>query len=155
MNELPIPVRSLSSTVEVLIPTGVFVTIPAVSDTNLPADTPVNNAPLPRKLVALTIPATMKVPTPVYSPKAELSFVASIVQFAGVPIVTELPNAMMKICASAVGGFENVIWSLVTVKEVPTSCMIPPNDTKSALADPGVYDLFPVVKLKVVFDPSN
>ena len=57
LNELPIPVRSLSSTVEVLIPTGVFVTIPAVSDTNLPADTPVNNAPLPRRLVALTIPA--------------------------------------------------------------------------------------------------
>ena len=69
MNELPIPVRSLSSTVEVLIPTGVFVDIPAVSDTNLPADTPVKNRPSPRTLVALTIPATMKVPTPVYSPK--------------------------------------------------------------------------------------
>ena len=41
LKELPIPVRSLSSTVEVLIPTGVFVTIPAVSDINLPADTPV------------------------------------------------------------------------------------------------------------------
>ena len=33
--------------------------------------------------------------------------------------------------------------------------MTPPNDTKSALADPGVYELPPVVKLKVVFDPSN
>ena len=64
LNELPIPVRSLSSTVEVLIPTGVFVTIPAVSDTNLPADTPVNNAPLPRRLVALTIPERMIVPIP-------------------------------------------------------------------------------------------
>ena len=109
MNELPIPVRSLSSTVEVLIPTGVFVTIPAVSDTNLPADTPVKNRPSPRTLVALTIPATMKVPTPVYSPKLVFNLVASTVQFAGVPIVTELPNAIMKICASAVGGFENVI----------------------------------------------
>ena len=109
LNELPIPVRSLSSTVEVLIPTGVFVTIPAVSDTNLPADTPVNNAPLPRILVALTIPATIKVPTPVYSPKLVFNLVASTVPFAGVPIVTELPNAIMKICASAVGGFENVI----------------------------------------------
>ena len=33
--------------------------------------------------------------------------------------------------------------------------MTPPNETKSALADPGVYELPPVVKLKVVFDPSN
>ena len=46
--------------------TGVFVDIPAVSDTNLPADTPVKNRPSPRTLVALTIPATIKVPTPVY-----------------------------------------------------------------------------------------
>ena len=51
----------------------------------------------------------MKVPTPVYSPKLVLSFVASTVPSAGVPMVTELPNAIMKICASAVGGFENVI----------------------------------------------
>ena len=41
LKELPIPVRSLSSTVEVLIPTDVFVDIPAVPDINLPADTPV------------------------------------------------------------------------------------------------------------------
>ena len=33
--------------------------------------------------------------------------------------------------------------------------MTPPNDTKSALAVPGLNDLPPVVKLKVVFDPSN
>ena len=43
LKELPIPVRSLSSTVEVLIPTDVFVDIPAVSVINLPADTPVRN----------------------------------------------------------------------------------------------------------------
>ena len=73
LNELQIPVRSLSSTVEVLIPTGVFVTIPAVSDINLPADTPVNNAPLPRRLVALTIPVRMIVPIPLYSPKLSLN----------------------------------------------------------------------------------
>ena len=33
---------------------------------------------------------------------------------AGVPTLTELPNAMMKMFASAVGGFENVISSLLT-----------------------------------------
>ena len=109
LNELPIPVRSLSSTVDVLTPTDVFVDIPAVSDINLPADTPVKNRPSPRTLVALTIPDIIIVPIPLYSPKFALSFVALIVPSAGVPIVTELPNAMMKIFASAVGGFENVI----------------------------------------------
>ena len=109
MNELPIPVRSLSSTVEVLIPTGVFVTIPAVSDTNLPADTPVRNRPSPRTLVALTIPDSMIVPIPLYSPNEPFNLVASTDQSAGVGIVNEEPNAMMKICASAVGGFEKVI----------------------------------------------
>ena len=109
LNELPIPVRSLSSTVEVLIATDVFVDIPAVSDMNLPADTQVRNLPSPRTLVALTIPDIIIVPIPLYSPKFALSFAALIVASAGVPIVTELPNAIMKICASAVGGFENVI----------------------------------------------
>ena len=64
LNELPIPDRSLSSTVEVLTPTGVFVDIPAVSDTNLPAATPVKNRQSPRTLVALTIPDMMMVPIP-------------------------------------------------------------------------------------------
>ena len=109
LNELPIPVRSLSSTVEVLIATDVFVDIPAVSDINLPADTPVRNRPSPRTLVALTIPDIIIVPIPLYSPKSVFNFSALIVPSAGVPMVTELPNAMMKIFASAVGGFENVI----------------------------------------------
>ena len=38
MNELPSPTRSGSFNVEVLIPTGVLVVIPAASDINLPAD---------------------------------------------------------------------------------------------------------------------
>ena len=86
-----------------------FVTIPTLSDTNLPADTPVNNAPLPRRLVALMIPERTIVPIPVYSPNPALSFDAVTVPSAGVPTLTELPNAIMKIFASAVGGFENVI----------------------------------------------
>ncbi len=155
LNELPIPVRSLSSTVEVLIPTGVLVEIPAVSEINLPADTPVRNRPSPRILVALTIPAMMIVPIPLYSPKLALSFGAVIVPSAGVPILTAEPNAMMNICASDVGGFENVIWSLTTVYYVIASCMTPPNDTNKVLAEPGLYDCPPDVSVKVVFDPSN
>ena len=111
LNELPIPVRSLSSTVEVLIPTDVFVDIPAVSVINLPADTPVRNLPSPRRLVALTIPLTIIVPIPLYSPQLSLNFAAVTALSAGTPILTELPNAMMKMFASAVGGFENVISS--------------------------------------------
>ena len=109
LNELPIPVRSLSSTVEVLIPTGVLVEIPAVSEINLPADTPVRNRPSPRILVALTIPDMIIVPIPLYSPNEPFNLVASTVPSAGVGIVTEEPHAMMKICPSAVGGFEKVI----------------------------------------------
>ena len=109
LNELPIPVRSLSSTVEVLTPTDVLVEIPAVSVINLPADTPVRNRPSPRILVALTIPAVMIVPIPLYSPKLEFSLVAVTVPSAGVPILTAAPKAIIKMFASAVGAFENVI----------------------------------------------
>jgi len=108
-------VRSLSSTVDVLIPTEVFVTIPAVSVTNLPADTPVRNLPSPRISVALTIPVSVNPPTPEYVPKGSANLVAVTVPSAGVPILTAAPSAMIKIEVEAVGGFENVIWSFVTV----------------------------------------
>ena len=51
----------------------------------------------------------MIVPIPLYSPKLELNFALVTESSAGTPILTELPNAMMKMFASAVGGFENVI----------------------------------------------
>ena len=99
----------------------------------LTTDTPVRKLPSPRRLVALTIPERMIVPIPLYSPKLALSFGAVIVPSLYVPILTAEPNAMMKIFASDVGGFENVIWSLTTVYDVIASCMTPPNDTNKVL----------------------
>ena len=88
-----------------LTPTGVLVEIPAVCVINLPADTPARKLPSPRRLVALTIPAIMIVPIPLYSPKLEFSLVAVTVPSEGVPILTAAPKAIIKIFASAVGSF--------------------------------------------------
>ena len=77
------------------------------------------------------------VPIPLYSPKLVFNLVASIVPSAGTPILTELPNAIMKMFASAVGAFEKVISSLLMVYALPSSCITPPNDTNSAFPDLG------------------
>ena len=61
----------------------------------------------------------MIVPIPLYSPKLALNFALVTESSAGTPILTELPNAMMKMFASAVGGFENVISSLLRVYALP------------------------------------
>ncbi len=50
-----------------------------------------------------------------YVPKGSANLVAVTVPSAGVPILTAAPSAMIKMEVEAVGGFENVIWSFVTV----------------------------------------
>ena len=87
----------------------------AVSVTNLPADTPVRNLPSPRISVALTIPVGVNHQHQNMYQRDLWRLVAVTVPSAGVPILTAAPSAMIKIEVGSVGGFENVIWSFMTV----------------------------------------